>query len=256
MELYHNNKILQKNRWMDSDEIINLELAWNYGSDIYYTLIIYDIDTPSIHVHLLVTNIPKNDIEYGTIILNYTKPNTSSNTHRYIIAVYEQSRIITDSIFKIRDKFPLSNFIIRNNLRLLDEKMIVVDPLTDQFYLDPPEDSSVTKHSKNNIIKQNSKLNDRSEKYCSCVVKVAEKNSEICNLEENWGKTISGKTCYSPYAVCAKSVGTTNKSCGINYNYETMTKEQLISFLNLKKIKVDRKLDKNQLLEIIQNKKL
>lgn len=92
-------------------------------------------------------------------------------------------------------------------------------------------------------------------KYCSCIVKVAEKNTEICNLEENWGKTISGKICYSPYAVCAKSIGTTSRECGLNYDYGAMTKEQLISFLNLKKIKVDRKLDKDQLLEIIQNKK-
>jgi protein FLOWERING LOCUS T len=280
MELYHNNKTLPKNQWFDSDDIINLQIIWNHKNNIYYTLMIYDIDSPSLYVHLLVTNIPRNDIEYGNIILNYEKPNPPSGNHRYIIAVFEQKGLINDSKYNTRSRFPLLNFIKQNNLHLVDEKIIIVDHLHNDFDLadrdslvsdniinskndDPPidkynrsknEDPPTNHRSKNNIMKQNSEFNERDEKYCSCVVKVAEKNTEICNLEENWGKTISGKTCYSPYAVCAKSVGTTSRTC--DYDYEAMTKEQLISFLNLKKIKVDRKLNKNQLLEIIQNKKL
>ena len=31
------------------------------------------------------------------------------------------------------------------------------------------------------------------------------------------------KMCYSPYAVCAKSTGTTNRNCGMNYDYDSMT---------------------------------
>jgi len=53
--------------------------------------------------------------------------------------------------------------------------------------------------------------------------------------------------------LCAKSVGTTSRECCLNYNYNNMTKEQLISFLNLKNTKVDKSLTKSQLLEIIRN---
>ena len=272
MELYHNNDVLPKNLWFNSDDIINLEFIWPYKNNKYYTLMMYDIDTPSLYIHLLVINIPKNDIENGTIILNYIKPNPPSDTHRYIIDIFEQSGLIAAPKIDTRDRFPLLNFIEKNNLYLIDEKMIVSS--SNEFYLannnnnlsrnnlinnsivdDPPNHYNINKKH-TNIIKQNSDLNDRNQKYCSCVIKVAEKNTEVCNLEENWGKTISGKMCYSPYAVCAKSVGTTSRQCDMNYDYKTMTKEQLISFLNLKKIKVNRSLTKDQLLEIIKNKKL
>jgi len=253
MELYHNNEILQKNVWIDSNEIINLEFIWNYKNNIYYTLIIYDIDTPSTFVHLLVTNIPKNDIEYGTIILDYMKLNPPSNTHRYIITVFEQTGLITDLKFNKRDKFSLLNFIQKNNLHLIDEKMFVSS--RNEFYLDPPN-NYLPNHSKNSIIKQNSDLNDKDKKYCSCVIDVAEKNTNRCNLGKDWGNMSGGKMCYSPYAVCAKSVGTTNKKCGLNYDYDAMTKEQLVSFLNLNHINADTSLSKDELLKMIQNKKL
>ncbi len=97
MELHHNNKILPKNFWMNVPEINNIEFTWEYKNDIYYTLIIYDIDTSYTFVHLLIANIPKNDIEYGTIILDYMKPNPPSGTHRYTITVFEQTKLITDS---------------------------------------------------------------------------------------------------------------------------------------------------------------
>ena len=260
MELYHNNKVLPKKLSIDSSDIDNLQFTWNYENNVYYTLIIYDIDTPSFFVHLLVTNIPRNDIEYGTIIRNYIKPNPplGSNNHRYIIAVFEQSGIIFGkkfneiSKFRTERKFPLLDFIEENNLNLLDKKMIIVNSSTDNNNLS----NSKYNKSKNNIIRQDSDLDNRSQKYCSCIIRVAEKNTEGCNSERNWGNVTDGKMCYSPYAVCAKNIKTTSRECGVNYDYETMTKEQLISFLNLKNIKVNKSLNKNQLLDIILDKEL
>lgn len=135
---------------------------------------IYDIDSPSLYVHLLVINIQRNDIEYGTIILNYERPNPPSGNHRYIIAVFEQKRMISDlSKFNTRSKFPLLNFIKQNNLHLIDEKIIIVDHSHNDFHLtdrnslvsdndsnndDPPKnDDPPMNHysrSKNNVIKQ------------------------------------------------------------------------------------------------------
>lgn len=252
MELYYNNEVLQKNIWINSNEISNLEITWDYKNNKYYTLIIYDLDTPSIFIHLLVTNIPRNEIEYGTVILNYMKPNPPSNTHRYIIAVFEQAGLITESEFGMRDRFPLRNFLLTNNLRPLDEKMIISS--RNEFYL--VDRNAKNNNPKNNIIQEDSDLNERSQKYCSCVIDVASKNIKRCNLERNWGNVSGEKTCYSPYAVCAKSVGTTNRECGLNYNYNIMTKEQLITFLNLNRIDADISLNKDQLMKLIQSKKL
>ena len=56
-----------------------------------------------------------------------------------------------------------------------------------------------------------------------------------------------------PYAVCAKTTGTSNRNCGINYSYDSMTKEQLASFLNLNNIKVNRSMDRAELLRIAKN---
>lgn len=141
MKLYYKNKILQKNLRIKSSEIGNIEFTWDYKEDIYYTLIIYDIDTPFTFVNLLVINIPRNDIEYGTILLDYINP--SLNTHRYIIAVFEQTKIITNPKSYVRDKFPIGTFLLVNNLTLLDDEMIICS--NNEFYL-------VNRSNKKNII--------------------------------------------------------------------------------------------------------
>jgi len=194
MELYHNNKLVRSNSLFDPADVANIEIEWNNKNNVYYTLIIYDMDTPFTYIHLLVTNIPKNDIEYGTIVLNYVQPNPPSGNHKYVIAIYEQQELITNFKFEARSRFPLLDFIKQNNLKLTDEKMITsgnINNLRD----DPPK---YKRSNSNNIIRKDYDLNDKSKKYCSCVVKVAEKNSERCNLEKDWGNMIDGKTCYSP----------------------------------------------------------
>jgi hypothetical protein len=252
MELYHNNKLVRSDSYFAPADVANIEIEWNHQNDIYYTLIIYDIDTPFTYVHLLVTNIPRNDIEYGTIVLNYVQPNPPSGNHRYVIAIYEQRGLMIDSKFGARSRFPLLDFIKQNNLKLVDEKIITSGNSNNNLKDDPPKYHS----NSNSVIRQDSDLNGRSEKYCSCVVKVAEKNTERCNLEKDWGNMSDGKMCYSPYAVCAKSTGTTNRNCGMNYDYDSMTKEQLSSFLNLNGIKTNRSMDRAELLRISKNKKL
>lgn len=62
------------------------------------------------------------------------------------------------------------------------------------------------------------------EKYCSCVTHVAQKQDLECIKGKNWGK---GKGCYNPYAVCAKSVGTTYRECGKHTDFNLLTDEEL-----------------------------
>lgn len=75
------------------------------------------------------------------------------------------------------------------------------------------------------LLKQDGSLTDQQQKYCSCVMKVANKQSEDCLKSGAYG---SGK-CYNPYAVCAKNIGTTVRDCMKHYNYDNMTDSELVS---------------------------
>lgn len=93
-----------------------------------------------------------------------------------------------------------------------------------------PRKTSPKPHVHTRIIKKTSPLTERQKKYCSCVVQVAEKQNDNCLSGKNWRKTVDGKQCYNPYAVCAKSTGGGNKNCGDNYNYNKMTNAELMKY--------------------------
>nr|QBK92534.1 MAG: HeH/LEM domain protein [Pithovirus LCPAC401] len=57
-------------------------------------------------------------------------------------------------------------------------------------------------------------LTEGNRKYCRCLLKVAIKQSDECLRTKAWG---SGK-CYSPYAVCTKSVGHQSHKCYYDYS--------------------------------------
>lgn len=65
-------------------------------------------------------------------------------------------------------------------------------------------------------------LSPQQEKYCSCVVDVAAKQSDECLSEKGFG----GGKCYNPYAVCAHSTGTTARHCSPYYDYDAMSEEE------------------------------
>ena len=96
------------------------------------------------------------------------------------------------------------------------------------------------------FFKRGSDLTEKEEKYCRCVLKVGEKQPESCNLSEK-GR---GK-CYNPYAVCAKSVGTTSRRCGENYNFEELSDEQIKAYARLSKISIPRPYNRQEMLNRI-----
>ena len=96
------------------------------------------------------------------------------------------------------------------------------------------------------FFKDNNNLTEKEEKYCRCVLKVGEKQPESCNL----GEKGRGR-CYNPYAVCAKSVGTTSRRCGENYNFEELSDEQIKTYARLSKIAIPRPYDRQEMLNII-----
>ena len=101
-------------------------------------------------------------------------------------------------------------------------------------------------------------LGEREEKYCSCVLDVAAKQgSECLSNRDYWGSSPkvpppSGKTCYNPYAVCAKSTRTSSRNCGSSYNFDQLSDTQLNSYVQLNRIPVSGSSRQN-LIDAIQN---
>lgn len=258
MELYINNTPLSANKWFPVSEMEKLQFMWNSSSGLT-TLIFYDLDAPyperpdsSPYIHLLVTNIPDNVIEQGDIIYSYMPPNPPSDSrdHRYVFTVFNQSRVIPNLYQTQRSKFSLRDFIDTYKLKTIGSKTIVINPQTLQFYLSNDEITN----SRRPLLRTKSGLSEKQEKYCDCVAKVTAKNPDWCNVEQAWGETRNGRTCYSPYKVCAKTVGTTTRECSYNYNYDAMSDTQLLSFADLHKINIGQPYNRHILIQTIKSK--
>ena len=76
-------------------------------------------------------------------------------------------------------------------------------------------------------------MNEREQKFCACVVHVAEKQPGACNFEKAWFEERDEKVCYNPFAVCAKTTKTSTRKCREEYNYDEMTDSELKSIANL-----------------------
>lgn len=87
--------------------------------------------------------------------------------------------------------------------------------------------------SMDSYFKSDSNLTEQQKKWCRCVLKVADKQPGACNTEKAWFETRDGKTCYNPYAICSKSVGTSVRTCGENYDFESLSDNHLIAYAEL-----------------------
>jgi phosphatidylethanolamine-binding protein (PEBP) family uncharacterized protein len=95
-----NMKILYNNKEIINGEFISPQNSQfkpkiDYQADVnnLYTLIMHDPDAPAgNHLHWVVINIPGNDINKGTTLLEYTgpAPPKGSGTHKYIFLLIEQ----------------------------------------------------------------------------------------------------------------------------------------------------------------------
>lgn len=261
MKLHLNNKPLRVNAWHPDNQIADLQFTWPSVPGLSYTFMIYDIDAPrpnaassSPYMHLLITNIPGNNISQGQYLFDYMppKPPRSSENHRYVIALFSQNKSISGVNLTRRSRFPLDSFITQNGLKLVDDDIIEVDPNTDKFHLTNKFDVSF--NPEHHLIKGNSSLNPGEENFCSCVIKVAGKEPGQCSFEKAWFEERDGRTCYNPYAVCANSTGHSSRRCNENYNYDAFTDDQLTAFANLNQITYATPLDKSALLRTIKSK--
>lgn len=137
------------------------------------TLVIYDLTVGVLHY--LEINIKDGIPGSGDVLVDYMPPHPPSGIHEYGVYVYEQGEeFIVDSSFNY--DIDRRSFDLEQFVYLhdLQEKEFAI------FEVDPPEIP----------------LTDKEVKYCHCVMDVKAKG-----------------TAYNPYAVCAKSVGTTSRRC-------------------------------------------
>jgi cobalamin biosynthesis protein CobT len=264
-----------------SDRNESLNVSWKPELNSLYTMIIRDetID----YLHLLVVNIPGTNIKSGDTIMDYQPPNPPSGTHEYTVSIYRQ-----DKRLKFRRKVTRSrpNLDFTNSFGLIGQASFYVRSLdeshsdedhsdeddsdgqnldeshydeshsdeshSDESHSDEShsdEDHSDGKKSsrsrsprkkqtdqdKKNYFKKGSDLNGDEEKFCRCILHVEEKGG-----------------AYNPYAVCAKSVGTTSRKCGENYNYRSIPLDELRAYLKSKGIRVSKNATRSEMLEKIK----
>lgn len=94
-----------------------------------------------------------------------------------------------------------------------------------------------------------SSLTSPEKKYCSCVMDVAMKQEETClKNREKWGS----RGCYNPYAVCARSVGTTTRECGSSYDFQQFDDKKLRAYAVLNDIDIPEPYSHEKMLENIK----
>lgn len=96
---------------------------------------------------------------------------------------------------------------------------------------------SRTKSRKRSYFKRGHTLTEPHERYCRCVLHVADKQSSECLRGKKWKQQVNGKQCFNPYSICTKSTGRTGSpECTKNLNINNIPKSELKALLDIKKI--------------------
>lgn len=227
IHLYAQSQRLVPNQVSAASSLGSLSVTWKAPVSELDTLMIYDLDSPSgVYLHMLEINVHSGDVNTGNIVVPYELPNPPYGEHRYIVAVARQSRPLKiDKLSRL--VFDVDAFVQQHDLSFQTFETLVVNRERRTFYLD------VRLNDKHAIIQADSDLSDEQQKFCSCVIDVAVKQPSACNFEKAWFEKREGAMCYNPFAVCAKSIGTSTRACNSNYNFDAMNDAQLEAFGNL-----------------------
>ena len=216
-------------------------IKWNSNPNNLYTVIFYDIDAPypapknnkSPFLHYLVTNIKGSDVSTGNQLIDYISPQppVDSLPHTYLVDIYVQSDNIRPVKHTIRENFNLNGYIKDHGLTLVDRESFkvgnkILTTVSSKLIQNIQPETT-------NYFKNNSSLTDKQKSWCRCVLHVADKQRGACNTEKAWFEKRDGQTCYNPYAVCSKSVGTSVRICGENYDFNSISDNELISYAQL-----------------------
>ena len=219
-----------------------LALIWPASPSYYYTVMMLDAHPP--FLHFLQTNVPGNDLDRGNILMLYLAPHPPADSppHTYAITIFQQPKIINADLLTSREQFNWNQFVQMYGLDAIFSLQFQVSSANAGSMASSPSGvGSNPSHNpgkdKSHWIIPGTTLDEREQKYCRCLLHVGSKQPGRCNLEKAWFEEYdSGRRCANPWAICAKSVGTTTRQCGDNYNYDAIPDSELIAFANLHNI--------------------
>ena len=225
-----------------------LYIIWQSPSEnMLYTVIMTDLDAPypapnnsqSPYLHMFVINSNKTYDISGDHLIEYMPPSVSSNSlpHTYVVEIYLQSKKLDiDQIIQTnRENFNSKIYVDNYNLKLVDKVIFKVGSMikTQKSSQNKSVSDKSVSDNKGYIFKNNTTLPEDKQKFCSCVLKVADKQRGDCNIEKAWFETRDGHKCYNPYSVCVLSVGTTSRECGKEYDFNNFSDNYLITYAQL-----------------------
>ncbi|MEM3857833.1 MAG: YbhB/YbcL family Raf kinase inhibitor-like protein [Candidatus Micrarchaeaceae archaeon] len=255
MSVYINNEKISFEQLIDFNKshgtlvLENKELNKNE----LYTVIIYDISAPnrenpiySPYLHYLKVNVLGSELEKFKVSqgdVNYEPPNPpEGDYHIYIIDIYSQLYYINNINIEKRNNFDLDEFIKTNNLTIVFRFAFRVR--VPKVRSDPKLNGNLRR-----IEKKESELS-HSSKFCKCVASVAAKQNDECleNPSKYMRRTINGKTCYNPIAICKSSLEVKYGKCGKDFDYNNLSDDEIIGLAKLLKINIPEPYDRNILI--------
>jgi hypothetical protein len=223
-----------------------ISISWTSNPEKLYTVILYDLDYPlfasqnsgSSYLNLLITNVKGSNISTGTSLVDYESPSPPvySFPHNYNLDVYIQPSYIRPVQHTVRQNFDLSGFTKRHGLILMSRNSFKVGqkvPTAGSVTSENSGSSADRKAETTRFFLPDTSLSEKQQKWCKCVIKVADKQRGACNTEKAWFETRDGQECYNPYAVCSKSIGTSTRECGKNYDFRSFSDNHLITYAQL-----------------------
>ncbi|MHB1909643.1 MAG: hypothetical protein ACYCQJ_12375 [Nitrososphaerales archaeon] len=158
---------------------------------------------------------------YSLSTERFWKPEESLATYERLRSpvetVYSPSRSVSENRYA---SAPLSRSPIKSVTPIFSESSLSASPVSRAF--SQSSSWSSREHRPESDYNPNVPASEAEKKYCSCIRKVSAKQSDQCLANKEFG---SGH-CYNPYAVCAKSTGTTSRRCSEILPYSSLSPQE------------------------------
>lgn len=251
LEVLHEGESVEEHEPQNAS-VDGIDITWTRDSKVeYYALSIENVTTEAIYLYRV--NIDREG--RGTNVIN---DRSDFKPGEYLVTIYSQAQYIDPSAGQVPEQSEASlrpvntiSFLVGDGSEVGYESSRVApkrgrprarsrtrgdtEPI-DQFH----------QRGRSKIIAPPGTT--KGQKYAACLVDVAAHQSPACLEEKAWGKTIGGRECYNPYAVCSASVlrgaprraaksGQREFSAGL-YDFDAMDDAELIAFALLHGIRL------------------
>jgi hypothetical protein len=194
----------------------DLHLEFDADPRHLHTVMIVDNSLNPSLIHFLVVNIPGNNVSQGQVVIPYIPPSPPSGVHQYSVDIFQQPEVFQPQ--KVTRKMDVEEFVDRNQLRpLYHTDFQVAAQGNNLMKFQSTGQTPSRSHSHSHKARGPYPPSEEQVKYCDCVL----------DVEARGG-------AYNPYAVCAKSTGTTYRWCSDQvYDFPAMSLQDLQSYAAL-----------------------